>query len=853
MADQSKLGVRPVNIEDEMRSSYVDYAMSVIIGRALPDVRDGLKPVHRRVLFAMHDLKCNWNAAYKKSARVVGDVIGKYHPHGDQAVYDTIVRMAQDFSMRYPLIDGQGNFGSVDGDPAAAMRYTEIRMTRAAAELLADIEKDTVGFDPNYDESLSEPVVLPTRIPNLLVNGSSGIAVGMSTNIPPHNLREVVDAVIAVIREPDIGLPELIRLLPGPDFPTRGFIYGRTGIHQAYATGRGIIKLRARAFIETSERGEKQSIIVNEIPYQVNKAKLLERIAELVREKRIDGISDLRDESDRDGMRMVIELKKSAVAQVVLNRLFALTAMQSSFGIIMLAIVGGQPRVMPLKPLLEQFVNHRRDVVTRRTLFELRKAEEREHILLGYQIALENIDEVVEIIKSSASPAEARDRLAARFGLSEIQAQEILNLRLQRLTGMERDKILRELEEIHAELARLRGILADDAVLMDLIVRELEEIREKYGDDRRTEIVDEAGDIDIEDLIADEEMVVTISHTGYIKRNHITLYRSQRRGGRGRTGMGTREEDFVANIFVASTHTRLFVFTDRGRVFQLKVYEVPKVGLAARGRPIVNLIQSEPGETVRAILPIKDSEVPDRCIIAATRRGIIKKTLLEAYANIRSNGLIAINIDEDDDLIAARLVEEDQEVLLSSAFGQSIRFNADDVRAIGRATRGVRGMTLAEGDEVVAMEIITSADEDDTLLTVTANGFGKRTRLEEYRLQKRAGRGIITIKTTDRNGPVAGVLIATEDDHVMLITDGGKIIRLRAKEIGIYSRNTQGVKLINPEEGERVVGVERLADPDDETAPDAEGVLPDEGEEPIEENGAAEPTAEAEGPEDDEA
>ncbi len=805
----------PINIEDEMRSSYVDYAMSVIIGRALPDVRDGLKPVHRRVMFAMHELRNTWNSSYKKSARIVGDVIGKYHPHGDSAVYDTIVRMAQDFSMRHPLVDGQGNFGSVDGDPAAAMRYTEVRMARLTSELLADIEKQTVEFAPNYDESVAEPVVLPARFPNLLVNGSSGIAVGMATNIPPHNLGEVIDATVALIRSPDLDLRDLIRMVPGPDFPTGGFIYGRTGVHQAYATGRGIIKLRAKVFIETREK-ERQAIVVTELPYQVNKAKLLERIAGMVREKRIEGISDLRDESDRDGMRMVIELKRDAVAQVVLNRLFTQTALQSSFGINSLAIVGGQPKVLNLKEMLQHFINHRRDVVTRRCLFELAKAQAREHILLGYQIALDNIDEVVAIIKASNAVADAREELISRFKLSEVQAQAILDLRLHRLTGMEREKIARELEELQEQIQRLKAILADERLLMEVIVDELQAIRAQYGDARRTEIVDEAGDIDVEDLIADEEMVVTISHSGYVKRNPIALYRSQRRGGRGRTGMNTRDEDFVSNIFVASTHTRLFVFTDRGRVFQLKVYEVPKSGPASRGRPIINLIQSEPGEKVRTILPVKEFE-EDKCVIMATRRGIVKRTNLMAFANIRSNGLIAINIDEGDDLIAARLVEEHEEVLLSAAGGQSIRFDVSDVRSTGRATRGVRGMMLANGDSVVRMEVV--GDDEATLLSITENGYGKRTALTEYRVQRRAGRGIITIKTTPRNGSVVGVVLVSQDDHVMLITDRGKIIRLRVNEIGVYSRNTQGVRLINLAEDERLVGIERLPDPEEEEVP----------------------------------
>jgi DNA gyrase subunit A len=775
-------------------------------------VRDGLKPVHRRVLFAMNELRNSWSAPYKKSARVVGDVIGKYHPHGDQAVYDTIVRMAQDFSMRYMLVDGQGNFGSVDGDPPAAMRYTEVRMDRLASEMLTDLDKETVDLGENYDGSLTEPMVLPARFPNLLVNGSAGIAVGMATNIPPHNMREVIDAAVHVARNPECTILDLMRIVPGPDFPTAGFIYGRAGVMSAYQQGRGVIKLRARVHMERNERTDRESIVVTELPYQVNKAKLLERMAGLVKDKVLTGISDLRDESDRDGMRMVIDLKKDAISDVVLNSLFAHTPMQSSFGINMLAIDQGQPKVLNLKQMLERFVDHRRDVVTRRTLYELRKAEERAHVLEGFKIALDNLDAIIELIRKSKDRLEAEAGLQATFSLSEIQSKAILDLRLHRLTGMEREKILQELAEVMAEISRLKLILADQAVMLDVIVGELEEVKEKYGDERRTEIVDDLGDIDILDLIAEEEMVVTISSTGYVKRTPISLYRSQRRGGRGKMGMTTKEEDFVVKLFVASTHDDLLIFTSAGKVYKLKVFQIPEAGRSARGRPIINLIPVEKGESPKAIVRLRELK-EGYSILTVTRKGYVKRTAQTDYTNIRSTGIIGLRLDEGDDLIRAREVRDDQEVLLVTRQGMSIRFNADDARQMGRATRGVRGVRLREGDEVVGAEVL---DENETILSVSENGYGKRSSPEEYRIQNRGGTGIITIKTSERNGLVAGAIQVLDDDNVMLATDGGKIIRTRVNEIPVLSRNTQGVKLINLEEGERVIGLERLAEDDEE-------------------------------------
>jgi DNA gyrase subunit A len=802
----------PVNIEDEMRQSYMDYAMSVIIGRALPDVRDGLKPVHRRILYAMYDLGNEWNRGYKKSARVVGDVIGKYHPHGEAAVYDTIVRMAQDFSLRYPLVDGQGNFGSVDGDPAAAMRYTEIRMARITAELVADIDKETVDFAPNYDETLREPLVLPTRLPNLLVNGSSGIAVGMTTNVPPHNLNEVADAVMALIERPDITVKELMRALPGPDFPTGGFIHGKTSIREAYETGKGVLQLRARAATEVDKRTGRTSIIVSEIPFQVNKARLIERIAELVNEKRVEGIADLRDESDREGMRIVVELKRDAVPEVVLNQLYKLTPMQDSFGIIMLAIVEGRPRLLDLKEVLQYFVAHRVEVVTRRTLFELRKAEERLHILDGLRIALEHLDAVIKLIRGAADPATAKAGLVGSFGLSEAQAQAILEMRLQRLTGLERDKILKEHQETLALIESLRRILANEREIYAIIVQEMRDLKETFGDARRTEILDETTEISIEDMIAEEDMVVTISHEGYIKRNPVSLYRAQRRGGKGKIGATTRDEDFVEHLFVASTHSYILFFTTAGKVYWIKVHEVPQAGRAARGKAVVNLLSLRENEKISAFLPVREFQ-EDRYVVFATKQGAVKKTDLMAYAHPRPSGIIAIGLGSGDEVIGVRLTDGRQEIILSTRAGQSIRFKESEVRSMGRGAAGVKGITLDDGDEVVSIEILSPGA---SVLTVSENGYGKRTESAEYRIQSRGGKGIITMKTTDRTGRVIGVRQVTDDDNLMLVTSNGKIIRIRVGDIRVIGRNTQGVRLIDTESGERVVSLARLAEREEE-------------------------------------
>jgi len=821
-----------VNIEDEMRKSYMDYAMSVIIGRALPDVRDGLKPVHRRVLFAMNELGNDYNKPYKKSARVVGDVIGKFHPHGDSAVYDTIVRLAQDFSMRYPLVDGQGNFGSIDGDSAAAMRYTEVRMNRLAHELLNDIDKETVEFGPNYDDSLQEPLVLPCKFPNLLVNGSEGIAVGMATKIPPHNLSEVIAGLIAVIEDPKISFEQLTSHIPGPDFPTGGFILGREGVREAYRTGRGIIQMRARALVEKDRRTGKEAIIVSEIPFQVNKARLIEKIADLVKEKKIEGISDLRDESDRDGMRIVIELKRDTIPQVILNQLYKMTQMQSSFGIIMLAIVNGQPRVLTLREVLDKFIEHRKEIVTRRCIFELKKAEARAHILEGLKIALENIDEVIQIIKTSASSAEAKERLMVRFAFSDLQAQAILDMRLHRLTGLERDKIIAEYNEILALIKRLKEILASDVEILKIIKEELLEIKEKYGDNRRTEIIEKTGELSLEDLIVEEDMVVTVSHTGYIKRNAVSLYRAQRRGGKGKTGMRPKEEDFVERLFIASTHSYILVFTDKGKVYWLKVHEIPQGGRASRGKAIVNLLQVEPGEKVMTILPVKEF-VADKYIVTATAQGTIKKTDLMAYSNPRAGGIIALTIDEGDSLIAARLTDGNQDIILASRDGKSIRFPEANCRPMGRTARGVRGMTLEGSDQVIGMQVVTDATSA-SLVTVTENGFGKRTDIGEYRVQSRGGKGIITIKTSDRNGKVVDIKLVDDTQDLMFITDQGKLLRTSVGNIRVIGRNTQGVRFMVLEDGERIVAVAQLAEKDDEDGGDPEA------EETAFEGGAAE-------------
>ena len=800
----------PVYIEDEMRQSYVDYAMSVIVGRALPDVRDGLKPVHRRVLFAMHDMGNHWNNAYRKSARVVGDVIGKYHPHGDAAAYDTIVRLAQNFSMRYCLVDGQGNFGSVDGDPPAAMRYTEIRMARIAEEILADIDKETVDFLPNYDDSLKEPSVLPSRLPNLLVNGASGIAVGMATNIPPHNLNEVIDGLIALVERPELTIDELMEYIPGPDFPTAGFIHGREGINQGYKTGRGSVQMRARVFTETVKRTGKEQIIVSEIPYMVNKTRLLEQMANLVNDKKIEGIADLRDESDRDGMRIVIELKRDAVPQIVINSLYKHTSLQETFGVNMLAIIDNRPKLLNLKEILEAFLGHRRETVIRRTAHDLRKAEERLHILEGLKIALDNLDAVITLIRESPDPRSAREGLMTSFGLSEAQSQAILEMRLQRLTGLERDKIIEEYRATEATIAELRGILADEKRVYAIIVEELREVKEAFGDERRTAIVDRAEDISIEDLIVEEDMVVTVSHEGYIKRNPITLYRAQHRGGKGKVGTTTRDEDFVEALFVASTHSHILFFTTIGKVYRIKVHELPQGGRSAKGRPVVNLLQLQDGEKVSEFLPVREFQ-EGRYVIFATRRGLVKKTDLMAYSSPRATGIRAIALEENDSLIGVQLTDGDQDILLSTMDGQSIRFKEGQVRPTGRDTMGVIGIRLEEDDAVVSMEVLHPGA---SILTVADKGMGKRTGIGEYRLQGRGGRGVITMNTTDRTGRVVGVQQVVDEDQLMLITDGGKIIRLRIGDLRVIGRNTQGVHLIDLDNGERVVSLARLAEDD---------------------------------------
>jgi DNA gyrase subunit A len=803
----------PVNIEDQMRESYMDYAMSVIIGRALPDARDGLKPVHRRILYAMFREGLLHNRRYSKCAGVVGEVLKRYHPHGDSAVYDALVRLAQEWNLRYPLVDGQGNFGSIDGDSAAAYRYTECRLTELAEELLADIDKETVDFVPNFDDSTQEPLVLPTRVPNLLINGSAGIAVGMATNIPPHNLGEVCDALVALIEQPELTIDELMRFIPGPDFPTAGFICGQGAIRAAYHEGRGILTVRARATVETDDKSGRSSIIVTEIPYQVNKARLVERIAELVNERKLDGISDLRDESDRDGMRIVIELKRDAVAEVLLNQLYKHTPLQESFGVNMLAIVDGRPRLLNLKEALLVFLRHRREVVVRRTVYDLRKAEERLHVLAGLKIAIDNLDRAIAIIRGATEPATAREQLMAAFGLSQIQAQAILDMRLQRLTGLERDKIVEEHAETEKAIARFRQILADEREISKIIADELRGLREKYGDARRTQIVAEVGAISVEDLIVEEDMVVTISHEGYIKRNAVGLYRAQRRGGRGKIGASTRDEDFVEHLFVASTHAYILIFTTTGKVYWLKVHEIPQAGRAARGRSITNLLSLKPEEKLSAFLPVREFQ-PGRWLFFATRRGLVKKTDLMQYASPRPSGIIAIALEEGDEVIGVRPTDGTKQVILSTRDGQAIRFKEDEARSMGRDTYGVWGMKLDEGDdEVVALDLV---EPGATLLAVSENGYGKRTEMDEYRLTRRGGKGIITMKTTDKTGRVIGVRMVTDEDQIMLVTSGGKVIRLRVNEIRLIGRNTQGVRLIDLEGGERVASVARLAEREDD-------------------------------------
>ena len=841
----------PVSLEEEMRKSYLDYAMSVIVGRALPDVRDGLKPVHRRVLFAMHELSNDWNRAYKKSARIVGDVIGKYHPHGDTAVYDTIVRMAQDFSLRYTLVDGQGNFGSVDGDNAAAMRYTEIRMAKIAHELLADLDKETVDFGPNYDGSEHEPLVFPARFPNLLVNGSSGIAVGMATNIPPHNMSEVVDACLALLKNPDMDIEQLIEIVPAPDFPTAGFIYGLAGVKEGYRTGRGRVVMRARCHFEDIGKGDRQAIIIDELPYQVNKANLLMKIGEMVREKRMEGISEIRDESDKSGMRAVIELKRGENADVILNQLYKETSMQDSFGINMVAIIDGQPKLLNLKQVIEAFLRHRREVVTRRTIFELRKARERGHILEGLAVALSNVDEIIALIKAAPTPADAKrelmargwrsslvedmlsrvsdasrpDGLAPEFGLvgkgkdrgyylSDAQAQAILELRLQRLTGLEQDKIVGEYREVMDKIADLLDILSKPERVTQIIGDELITIRSQFGDKRRSEIITHTQDLSMEDLIAPEDVVVTMSHGGYMKAQKLDEYRAQKRGGRGKQATATKEDDFVDNLFIANTHDYILCFSNRGRVYWLKVYDVPQGTRISRGKPIVNLLPLEANEKINAILPVKEFS-EDQFVFFATTDGTVKKTPLSDFANPRKAGIIAINLDEGDFLIGVAITDGKHDIMLFSDEGKAVRFDENDVRSMGRVTRGVRGMNLSKGGKVIAL--LVAGDETQTVLTATENGFGKRTPITEYTRHGRGTQGMIAIQTSERNGKVVAATLVTTEDEIMLIGTNGVLIRTRVKEIREMSRATQGVTLMNLGKGEKLAGLSRIAETEEES------------------------------------
>ncbi|HYG13902.1 MAG TPA: DNA gyrase subunit A [Methylophilaceae bacterium] len=844
--DQFAKETLPISLEDEMRRSYLDYAMSVIVGRALPDVRDGLKPVHRRVLYAMHELSNDWNRPYKKSARIVGDVIGKYHPHGDTAVYDTIVRMAQDFSLRYMLVDGQGNFGSVDGDNAAAMRYTEIRMSRIAHELLADLDKETVDFGPNYDGSEHEPLIMPARIPNLLINGGSGIAVGMATNIPPHNMGEVIDACFALLKDPDLSIDELIDLVPAPDFPTAGIIYGTVGVKEGYRTGRGRVVMRGRTHFEDLEKGNRQAIIIDELPYQVNKKTLVEKIAELVNEKKIEGISDLRDESDKSGMRVVIELKRGEVPEVVLNNLYKQTQLQDTFGMNMVALLDGQPRLLNLKQMLEAFLRHRREVVTRRTVFELRKARERGHVLEGLAVALANVDEMIAIIKAAPTPPEAKVALMARswqspvveemlkraameasrpeglsvdFGLtpqgyrlSDVQAQEILQMRLQRLTGLEQDKIVNEYKDIMDVIADLLDILATPGRVTQIIVDELSAIRQQFGDKRRSEIVHNAQDLSLEDLITPQDVVVTLSHTGYVKSQPLDEYRAQKRGGRGKQAMATKEDDFIDKMFVANTHDYILCFSSRGRVYWLKVYEVPQGSRISRGKPIVNLFPLEEGEKINAILPVKEFD-ENHFVFMATSQGTVKKTALNEFSNPRRSGIIALNLDDNDYLIGAEITNGNCDIVLVSNGGKAVWFDEEDVRAMGRNARGVRGMKLQAKQQVISLLI--AADDKQTVLVATENGYGKRTVLSNFRHSGRGTQGVKAIVTSERNGVVVAARLVNDDDEIMLITTGGVLIRTRVKEIRELGRATQGVTLINLGQGEKLTGLEKVIETDD--------------------------------------
>ena len=850
MEQQFAKETHPVSLEEEMRKSYLDYAMSVIIGRALPDVRDGLKPVHRRVLFAMHELSNDWNKAYKKSARIVGDVIGKYHPHGDTAVYDTIVRMAQDFSLRYTLVDGQGNFGSVDGDNAAAMRYTEIRMSKIAHELLADLDKETVNFGPNYDGSEHEPLVFPARIPNLLINGSSGIAVGMATNIPPHNLGEVVDACLALLKDPDLDIEKLIEYIPAPDFPTAGFIYGLAGVKEGYRTGRGRVIMRARCHIEDMDKGSRQSIIIDELPYQVNKANLLIKIGELVREKRLEGISEIRDESDKSGMRAVIELKRGENADVILNKLYKDTQLQDSFGINMVAIIDGQPKLLNLKQVIDAFLRHRREVVTRRNIFELRKARERGHILEGLAVALSNVDEIIALIKAAPTPADAKRELMARswrsslvedmlsrvsdisrpdgllpeFGLvgkgkaagyhlSDAQAQAILELRLQRLTGLEQDKIVGEYREVMDKITDLLDILAKPERVTQIIHDELVAVKAQFGDKRRSEIITHTQDMSMEDLIAPEDVVVTLSHGGYMKSQRLDEYKAQKRGGRGKQATATKEDDFIDNLFIANTHNYILCFSNRGRVYWLKVYEVPQGSRISRGKPIVNLLPLENGEKINAVLPVSEF-VEDKYVFFATANGTVKKTPLNDFSRPMKRGIIAINLDEGDHLIGVEVTDGKHDVMLFSNGGKAVRFDENDVRPTGRASRGVRGMKLAAKQQVISL--LVAENEQQSVLTATENGFGKRSPIVEYTRHGRGTQGMIAIKTSPRNGKVVAATLVNVEDEIMLIGTSGVLIRTRVKEIREMGRTAQGVTLMNVEKGEKLAGLSRIAEPEEE-------------------------------------
>ncbi|OGW66629.1 MAG: DNA gyrase subunit A [Nitrospirae bacterium RIFCSPLOWO2_02_FULL_62_14] len=811
-----------IAIEDEMRSSYLDYAMSVIVGRALPDVRDGMKPVHRRILYGMNEMGLAHNRSYRKSAKIVGEIMGNYHPHGDTAIYDTLVRMAQDFNMRYMLVDGQGNYGSMDGDPPAAMRYTEARMTRMAEEMLADIDMETVDFGPNYDESRTEPLVLPARAPNLLINGAGGIAVGYATNIPTHNVAEVINGLVKLIDDPETTIAQLMKDIPGPDFPTAGFIYGTGGIKQAYETGRGLLTLRAKVNVEVDERTDRSRLIVTEIPYQVNKATLIEKIADLTQDKKMEGISDLRDESDRDGVRIVIELKKNEIPQVVLNNLFKHTQLQTTFGVIMLALVNNRPEVLNLKQVLEHFVAHRREVVVRRTAFELRKAEERAHILEGLKIAIDNLDAVIKLIRGSASPEAARGGLMRQFQLSEAQSNAILDMKLQRLTQLERNKLIEEYQELLKRIEYLKSVLASEPLVRKIIKDELLAIKEAYKDERRTQIVKEEAEISVEDLIAEEEVVVTVSHAGYIKRNPVSLYRAQRRGGKGKIGMGVRDEDFVETLFTASTHDYLLFFTDAGKVYWLKVHELPEAGRAAKGKALVNLLTLKDDEKVTATLPVKEFR-EDQFVIMATKQGIIKKTELSAYGNPRAGGIIALTLDEGDKLIGVQITDGQREILLGTKQGIVIRFKENEARPMGRTAHGVRGITLEEGNEVIGMETITP-DSTTAILTITEGGFGKRTPVAEYRIQGRAGKGIISVKTTDKTGLAVGFLQVRDDDEIMLMAAMGKILRCKVNDIREIGRNTQGVRVLELEgEADRVVGVARIAEHEEDSSENGNG------------------------------